>query len=248
MAHKRVWIDSRWFLPLLLAVALLAVGWILILKPTAPAGCFTFRDGTVRGWTLDQLYDSNANPPRRIKSHVSGNPGSNVLYTPFQLSNYRTGALQAEATSILITDKSVKSADIYLNSPDLSRNKSWQGVEGVGIDIPRTLTMICRSPVPPFRFTAQLQVVVTDKATATRHVVAQVDGSGKFLFHTIPNTGKQHIQWKWGKTLRLGGKDRPLAALTIEKLRVRLTMPGTPEVVECMYGGAWRLADICPVR
>ena len=40
---------------------------LLTSKKPGEEGCFSFNDGTLQGWTLDQLYDINLNQSQIIK-------------------------------------------------------------------------------------------------------------------------------------------------------------------------------------
>jgi hypothetical protein len=78
------------------------------------AGGFDFNSGTTQGWTLDQMYVTS----------------SQTKFTPvigYTLMN-SNNQLSASTGSLLIGRSDQN--DIYLESPDLSSDASWQGIGG----------------------------------------------------------------------------------------------------------------------
>ena len=71
--------------------------------PKKPSGCFKFNDGTTQNWTLDQLYDSDSKPLKKIAAYFlfvllnSQNLALAAFVDPLSLQT----KLSRNATSIL---------------------------------------------------------------------------------------------------------------------------------------------------
>ncbi len=112
--------NKKWLISILSLFALFAVvGLIVIFKPK-PVGCFSFNDGTIQGWTLDQ-----------------SNLPSTTVANPFKLVNSQKLALAAEATDFFVTDPKATKMEILLKSPTLDNQKAWQAIKGFGLDTQR---------------------------------------------------------------------------------------------------------------
>lgn len=197
------------------------------------AGCFRFDDGTTQGWTLDQLYDTDAAPPKKVKT-LNGSS-----YAPFILLNHNNIALEANAAFYLITDKSAKSCDIYFESPILLKMQYWQNIIGFSIDVRREFFSPCGDP--PGKFLAQLQMRLLNTKTQKDTLIAELtQGSATFLFREIIFNTPNHFEWK---PVLLSNPD-----FAIKQIRVRFIMPGWIADGECAYRGAWKIGNVCPIE
>jgi hypothetical protein len=142
-------------------------------------GVFDFADGTVQGWSLDQLYDSSDPTLTPLKAFPAppGGPGA----AAFTLSNSQNRALAASA-SLLLADPTVKQLDFYFQSPDLSKREGWDKAGGYRIDLRREFFSKCLDK--PELFAVQLQAQFWDlEASKLRTYAEYDDATGKFLFH-----------------------------------------------------------------
>ncbi|NIR49571.1 MAG: hypothetical protein GWN55_06810, partial [Phycisphaerae bacterium] len=185
------------------------------------AQTFDFNTGTTQNWTLDQMYETSTQ--NKI-----------TPFTSFVLSN-QNNQLAASASPLLIGISTVKSYDIYLESPDLSSNSNWQNIAGYSIDLKRTLGSPCWNP-PNFYF-AQLQMKVIDTSDNNKEKLFAEHNGTNFVFHPINNVGvNYHFDWK--PAFLSDPKYK------VKHLRIRLTGPGDPSNGECAPKGSWLLDNV----
>ena len=251
MANDKKWIDWNKPITILGLLSIAIVVGIYFLTRTKPPGCFRFDDGTTQKWTLDQVYDSSSNPPKKITSLASGNPPNHVNYTPFTLANHQNIALEAGTSMFLVIDKNVKSADIYLESPDLSNDQKWQNIEGYSIDVRREFTSPLLPDWPSF-FHVQLELKVIVMSDNSEHLLSETDKAGKFKFHELKLNTPYSLKWEWGKKLNVGGKSLTSSGYKVKGIRIRYSMPGYVSmkqgVGEYWYRGKWKIGNVCPVK
>lgn len=234
----------KWIIAIGLLLIILGSG--IYLMWVKPPGCFKFNDGTTQNWTLDQLYDTNSTPLKKITTFIPGTPPTYKTYTPFSLANHQNIALEANAGLYLVSDKKVKSADIYFESPDLSKDTNWQNIVGYSIDVRREFYSPCFDT--PKSCFAQLQLKMIDTSDNSAHLLAETDKAGKFKFHELKLNTPYPLEWKWGKKLKVGGKFLTSSDYKVEHVRVRFTMPGWIGEGECFYRGKWKIGNVCPVK
>jgi hypothetical protein len=197
------------------------------------AGCFGFGDGTTQGWILDQLYDTDAAPLKKVKT-LKGS-----FYAPFILLNHNNIALEANASYYLITDKAVKSCDIYFESPNLANKQYWKNIKGYSIDVRREFYSPCGDP--PSKFFVQLQMRLLNTTTQKDTLIAELtQGGTTFIFRDIKLNTPNHFEWK-----------PPLLSnpnFKVKQIRVRCVMPGWIADGECAYRGAWKIGNVCPIK
>ncbi|MEJ2636700.1 MAG: right-handed parallel beta-helix repeat-containing protein [Calditrichia bacterium] len=183
------------------------------------AGSFNFNDGTVQGWTLDQMYVTSS---QEKFTPVIG-------YTLMNSSN----ALAAYSGSLLIGRS--EQNDIYLESPDLSSNSDWQGITGYSVEVTRNLYSPCWGDVPDlFYFQLQMKVIDTEDGNAEK-LFAEYDGSN-FVFHEIRTTG-QLYQFTWEPSWLTDPR------YIVKAIRFRITGPGDV-TTECWYRGDWSIDNV----
>ena len=218
---------------------IIAAGLIFLIKPAPPAGCFKFNQGTTQNWTLDQLYDTNSKPYKKVTTFVPGNPPTYQTYTPFVLQNANNIALEANTGLYLVSDKNVTSCDIYFESPDLTNNKNWQNISGYSLDIRREFTSPCGDL--PKKYFVQLQLKVIDTSDNSEHLFAETVGAtNQWMFHEIKLQKPYHFTWKPPFL-----KDKKYK---VKQIRIRCTMPGWVSSGECAYRGSWKIGNICPTK
>ncbi len=210
----------NWLSSVIFAFLILLSG----IYPNAPkAQTFNFNDGTTQGWTLDQMYTTSGQ----------------VKFTPlvgYSLSNV-SNTLTASTGSLLIgsTDQN----DIYLESPDLSSNSNWQGIEGYSLDVTRSLYSPCWGDLPN-QFYIQLQVKVIDTNDGNKEkLFAEHDGSN-FVFHEIL-TANLLYQFTWNASWLNDPR------YIVKRICLRITGPGDV-ASECWYRGGWSIDNITAVE
>ncbi|MBL4556682.1 MAG: hypothetical protein JKP98_04270 [Rhodobacteraceae bacterium] len=231
------------------------------------AGCFDFADGTLQGWTLDQLYGwrevpTKADPTKTEWQRAKLTPFTHYLPGQgFTLGNHQKLALSASVQTIYVLDPKVEVCDIFLESPDLSADPHWAGATGFRIDLHRFFCISwfkMNNPKgkPPF-YTAQLQMRVrkTDKATG-KVLVSEETGQPFFLYGEYDPVAQQFIGHAidHDRNYRLTFAPAELAAppdgiaITLLQLRVRCRFPGYvgPGLGEGASGGPWLIGNVCP--
>ncbi|GBD94334.1 hypothetical protein BMS3Abin05_01940 [bacterium BMS3Abin05] len=248
MGNNKKWIG--WNKPItvltLSAIVILAAIYFLIIGRAKAPGCFQFNDGTLQKWTLDQLYDTYSKPYKKIATFIPGTPPTYKTYTPFSLVNYQNIALAAATNLYLVSDPKVKSADIILESPNLSKDPNWQNSVGYSIDVRREFYSPCFDP--PKSFFAQLQLKIIDTSDNSEHLLAERDQTGNFKFHEIKFNKPYSLKWKWGKTLKLKTKSLSPSGYKVKHIRIRFTMPGWISKEECFFRGKWKIGNVCPLK
>ncbi|MBN1349535.1 choice-of-anchor D domain-containing protein [candidate division KSB1 bacterium] len=183
------------------------------------AGSFSFNDGTTQGWTLDQMYVTS----------------SQTKFTPvigYTLMN-SDNELSAYSGSLLIGRSDQN--DIYLESPDVSANSSWQGISGYSVNVRRTLYSPCWGDFANIFF-VQLQIKVIDTGDANKEkLFAEHDGTN-FVFHDITNKDRLY-QFTWQPSWLTDPRYK------VKKIRIRITGPGDV-MAECWYRGSWRIDNV----
>lgn len=204
-------------------ISILAVTCLRIFSNTPSAaaiGTFNFNDGTTQGWTLDQMYDDST---QNKFTPVSG-------YTLVNDNN----ELSAYASTLLIGNSSRN--DIYLESPDLTTNTDWQGIDGYSLDVTRYLASGCWGDISAVKFYVQLQIKVIDTADGNKEkTYAEHDGTD-FVFHEIA-TYKKLYQLTWKTTWLADPKYK------VKKIRIRIIGPGDV-MWECWYSGSWNIDNV----
>ncbi|MDZ7291387.1 MAG: choice-of-anchor D domain-containing protein [candidate division KSB1 bacterium] len=199
---------------------LLLCAWLMIIHPrVCGAGSFDFNDGTTQGWTLDQMYVTS----------------SQTKFTPvmgYTLMN-SNNELSAYASALLIGRSDQN--DIYLESPDLLSDASWQGIGGYSIDVRRLLYSPCWGDFANIFF-VQLQLRVIDTADGNKEkLFAEHDGTN-FVFHDI-KTYNQLYQITWQPSWLADPRYK------VKKIRIRITGPGDV-ATECWYRGSWNIDNV----
>jgi hypothetical protein len=200
-------------------------------------GVFDFADGTVQGWSLDQLYDSSDPTLTPLKAFPAppGGPGA----AAFTLSNSQNRALAASA-SLLLADPTVKQLDFYFQSPDLSKREGWDKAGGYRIDLRREFFSKCLDK--PELFAIQLQAQFWDlEASKLRTYAEYDDATGKFLFHPVSLATPQQVEWRADAF-----EDK---SLQLRVLRVRCTQPNFASALggECLASGRWLIGNVAPL-
>ncbi len=245
MAEGDKWFDWKKFATL---AALVAIAWLAVdrfgLAPndSVASSCFDFGDGTTQGWTIDQLYDTATG-----KTITSAQPGGppHFNYKPFNLTNHNNLALQANSTLFVVPDNSVNDADFFLVSPDLSGRSDWQGISGYKLDLRREFTSA--GGEPKNRFFAQLQMVLTDKATGKSHTAAPKDANGKFIFHEMKLNTATALRFEWGDKIELSSKTLGKGDYAVQRIRIRYTMPAR-YLPELWLNGSWKIGNVCALK
>ena len=204
----------------------------LHLQPFVGPGCYAFDNGTVQGWSLDQLYDTST------QNQLTPLAGL------FVLVNSQNTWLAATTASLVAVG--TQQCDIYLESPDLSSNSDWQGVLGYGLDVDRTITSACGDQMSsnPMYF-AQMQMRVIDTSNNTPHLFAEWDPvANNWIFHVINLNTTYHFDWK--PSFLTDKKYK------VKSVRVRFTMPNPtgfgPGTLECALFGSWLISNVCPIK
>lgn len=186
--------------------------------------CFRFHDGTTQSWSLDQAYTAGQQ--------------LTIVGTGFLLANSAHLALQAKADPFVVIEK-VDSADIYLESPDLTQNPDWQGIKGYSLDLQAWFWSAKYMLPPKGPYRAQLQMRAIEP-TGTKHLYGEWDDAANdWLDHEIENGKPHHITWKastFEEVAELGYK--------IASVRVRLTTP----LIHEWEGGVhaeWLIGNVC---
>ena len=202
-----------------LVILLLFFGFTLSVRSQT----FDFNTGTTQGWTLDQMYETSTQ--NKI-----------TPYTSFTLSNQQN-QLAASVSPLLIGDASIKSYDIYLESPDISSDANWQNVAGYSVDIKRTLFSMAGEP--PNVYFAQLQLKIIDISDNNKEkLFAEYNGSN-FVFHEILLGQNYHFVWKPSFLTDPNYK--------VKNVRIRFTGPGDPGGTgggEYAPKGSWVLDNV----
>lgn len=246
MANDKKWIGWNKTVTILGLLSIAILVGIYFFARAKPPGCFRFDDGTTQNWTLDQLYDTNSKPPKKITTFVPGTPPTYKTYTPFSLANHQNIALEADASLYLVSDKTVTSSDIYFESPDLSNDLKWQNIVGYSVDVRREFVSPCFDP--PNSFFVQLQLKVINMSDKSEHLIAETDKTGKFKFHELKPNTPYPLEWKWGNQLKVGGKLLTSSGYKVKGLRIRFTMPGYISKGECAFRGKWKIGNVCPAK
>jgi|GEM_PF-6994267 len=187
--------------------------------PVSAAGKFDFNDGTVQGWSLDQMYVT----------------ATQIKFSPtmgYQLAN-SNGQLSANAGSLLIGRSDQN--DFYLESPNLSANAEWQNITGYSLDVRRTLYSPCWGDFATV-FYFQLQMRVIDTADGNKEkLFAESDGTS-FIFHDI-KTRDQLYHFTWIPSWLADARYK------VKSIRFRITEPGDV-AAECWYRGGWEIDNV----
>jgi hypothetical protein len=249
MTHEEVkWVgwNKSFIITVLAVISALILAGVIIVKQVTRSGCFLFNDGTTQKWTLDQLYDTNSNPIKKITTFVPGSPPKYITYEPFTLTNHNNSSLEANASFYLVSDKKIKNADIFIESPDLSNDSGWQNIEGYRFELTREFFSPCYN-LENFYF-AQLQIRIIDVSDNSEHLLAETDNTGNFKFHKLTKSSKYTLEWNWGKQIKLGGKLLSSSEYKVKAIRIRITLPGYIGDGECAFKGSWKIDNVCRVR
>lgn len=195
-------------------------------------GCFRFDDGTTQNWSLDQAYNSNKPYNSLSKSIIGG----------FTLTNSAHLALRAAADPFVVLDNSVTSADIYLESPDLSQNADWQGIKGFSLDLQAWFWSAKYALPSKGPYFAQLQLKTIEPNGTQHHYAEWNEAADDYLFHEVHNGKPHHITWK--ATIVEEAMER---GDTVSVARVRLTTP----LIHEWEGGVhaeWLVGNVCSER
>ncbi len=207
----------------------LPLKFIKLLKP----GAFRFNDGTVQGWTIDQLYDTNDQTMTKINPFTD--PNTNKFYG-FCLCNSQNLALAIEASPLIVSGSNAKALDFYLESPDLVGNPDWKNIKGYSLDLQRNYFGWCGG-----NYYIQLQIKVRHKTKNEFKFYSETDSkTGDFVFHLIDSFKPYNFTWTADVF------EDP--DLELRFLRIRFTQPNfsVPGGGECMPKGAWLVGNINP--
>jgi hypothetical protein len=136
----------KWKAPVVIGVLVLLIPLLYLLLERfepEPAGCFTFSDGTVQNWTLDQ----------------SNLPNTSVA-KPFQLLNNQNVSLAAEAAAFYVLDETAKTIEISLTSPSLEADENWQNLKGFKLGVHRQFATNCGIGQGHSDYKSQLQILI----------------------------------------------------------------------------------------
>lgn len=199
--------------------------------PKKLAACYRFNDGTTQNWVLDQLYDSKPDPKTNTQKKIAA-------YFPFVLLNSQNIALAASVDPLIVTDPTVMQCDIYFDSPDLSMNADWQGIDGYSLDLYRTLAS--EGWDSEDLYLTQMNIVLIDTTDNSLHTFGEHNGD--FIFHPIKYKTPYHFIWK--PSVLSDPKYK------VKRLRIRMTMPGYlgPGGGELAPKGKWLIGNVCPEK
>lgn len=207
------------------------VEYLKIWKP----GTFKFNDGTVQGWTLDQLYDANDASMTKVVPYTD--PITKTSYG-FSLSTYQDRALAVSACPFMLPGSSAATLDFYLDSPDLGQKPEWQGIQGYSLDFQRNFLSLCGDP-PVYR--VQLQVRMWDKQQKKLRTFGEWDqATEQFIMHPVASCKPYHFVWTPDQLADPN--------LELRFLRIRCTFPNytAPGSGECLPKGAWLIGNVSP--
>jgi hypothetical protein len=214
------------------------------LGPPEPPGCFKFQDGTLQGWTLNQLYGWYKNPTTGDWERKKITP-----YCGFCLGNANNLAVAACASPLIVLDKDIELCDIFFESPDLSQPQyqgQWQKIKGFRADMHRFFSSPCFDNPPPEKkqpllYSAQLQMVVLDTSDQQQKIFAEWDGTDYIdhrVDHNTPYSFTMNAPFL---------SDPSKGPYTVKKVRIRARMPGYTTSIACACKGSWLIGNVCPV-
>jgi hypothetical protein len=206
-----------------------------LLKVLRP-GTFRFDDGTVQGWKIDQLYDSNDQGMTKIAPYAD--PLTGAFYG-FTLGNHQNLALAASACPLLLPQSTSGSLDFYLQSPSLVQNPDWAGVAGYCLDLQRNFLSHCGDNSASYM--VQLQAMFLDKEKNELVVYSEWDNVTKqFIFHEVKAGKPYHFVWTADVFTDPG--------YSLQALRIRCTQPhlNAPGAGDCLPKGAWLVGNVAP--
>lgn len=211
---------------------------LLTSKKSGEEGCFSFNEGTLQGWTLDQLYDIDLNQSQIIKDDKHIKSQVKIPYEPFKLSN-NPEELLAHASVYQVPDSTIDHCLFYFVSPELSDDPDWQNIAGFRFDITR-------------EFTSSSGDWYTHKVFA-EIIVANESGAEEILFENFIDPNKK-------SHLNIIKKDIPYffrciptelqassSSYTIKQIRIGCIMMGFNYNPNVQFSGGWKLTNVCPV-
>jgi len=196
-------------------------------------GAFTFADGTTEGWTLDQMYDCDTEPPVLMKAFPSAPPANSV----FTLSNYFGLGLAAEA-KFLIGWKSAKMLGFAFVSPDLTGRPGWTTGSGVEIDLYRDYFSWFNNPNLHL---VQLQADFKIKDGTTKRVVEE-NKAGAAAYNETKQHQDYHFKWT---APEFADANHELKRIRVFCKLINMAAQGIGLAVHS--GGDWRITNVRPV-
>lgn len=200
-------------------------------------GSFTFADGGVSGWSLDQLYDADTALPTLLPSF----PVPPQVSSGFTLSNYQSLGLAA-STHYLLAAKSAQMVGFYFVSPDLKGLAGWTDCTGYRLDFYRDYFCWLNSPALHL---AQMQAEFSDKTNSKNKVVTEIDATtGSPAFHQIAHAQSYAFSWQADEF-----KD---AKLELRRIRIFCKLVNVAAVAGADLAsgssGDWRIGNVRPLH
>jgi hypothetical protein len=227
---------------LILILLIVGFGIYLVLtftiKKTDPEGCFHFNDGTLQGWTLDQLYvfDSDQSQKLAIESHED--PQVKIPYEPFELSNIPS-VIQAYASTYQIPDSTVEHCKFYFVSPDLSDDPNWQNISGFRFDITREFKS---SSGDLYNHKVFAEIIVENESGDEEILFEKIEGPDQKNYMPIRNLDVPYYFGCIPVELSIYS-----STYTIKQLRIGCIIIGYNFIPNVQFNGGWELTNVCPV-
>ena len=212
--------------------------YLLTSKETSEKGCFSFNDGTLQGWTIDQVYDIDLNQSQVIKDNKHNTSQVKIPYEPFELS-IKQGVLQAYTPDYQVPDSSVNNCVFYFVSPDLSDNPDWQNIVGFRFDITRTFT----STTGDWYGHKVFAEIITENESGDEEILFEnfVDVNKK-TYLSITNLDIPYYFQCKPTELNIAGSN-----YKVKQLRIGCTLIGHNFNPNVQFSGGWELTNVCPV-
>ncbi|MCD4731286.1 MAG: hypothetical protein K8R74_11830 [Bacteroidales bacterium] len=205
-------------------------------KKTGEEGCFSFNDGTIQGWTLDQLYDIDLNQSQIIKDNKHNTSQVKIPYEPFKLSN-NPDELLALASVYQVPDSAINNCLFYFVSPELSDNPDWQNITGFRFDITRNFTSTSGDWYGHKVFA---EIIVENESGDEEILFENFIDPDKKSYLNISNLGIPYYYRCIPVELSDG-------IYTIKQLRIGCILIGYNFNPNIQFNGSWELTNVCPV-
>lgn len=205
-------------------------------KKTGQEGCFNLNEGTLQGWTLDQLYDIDLNQSQIIKDDKHNKSQVKIPYEPFKLSNNQ-GVLQAYAPTYQVPDSTVNNCLFYFVSPELSGDPNWQNAAGFRFDITRNFTS---SSGDWYGHKVFAEIIVENESGDKEILFENFIDPDKKSYLDISNLGIPYYYRCIPVELSDG-------IYTVKQLRIGCILIGYNFNPYVEFNGSWELTNVCPV-
>lgn len=198
--------------------------------------CFSFNDGTLQGWSIDQLYDIDLTQSQIIKDNKHLTSQEKIPFEILELSNNQ-GLLQASTPNYQVPDSSVNNCLFYFVSPELSDNPNWQNISGFKFDISRSFTS---STGDWYGHKVFAEIKVENKSGNEEILFENLIDPDKKSYLDISMLGVPHYYRCIPRELTEGD-------YKIKQLRVGCIIPGFNCNSNVKFLGSWNLTNVCPV-